>query len=415
MKYGVQVWIAAAVLAVARCGAQEVKPLPIHSPVQDKGFYLLSLLQQDEAVRGRLMGDARLGEIAAERGRALVEAQKACKGDAVCTLKPVLWTDEEIHAVSLALAALAERDSTVRELVDRALRPSGAYVLFAKQPDGELLANAWEVCARGLNDVVAVYGEGQPPRYPLIDSISFDVKPGEFQQDVMQMAKQTTELDAEKELFFEPALKTALQLLTLNHRDEAGRFEPMERGVNRAAVEAVGKTKWPQFPYTVIVVPGAGGTDKTTPLSAAGHKRCELAAEAYRAGKAPFVLVSGGYVHPSQTPFAEAIEMKRALIDDFHLPESAVLVDPHARHTTTNMRNAAREIFRYGLPMDKPALMVSDESQTAYIASEIFADRNLKELGYVPYKIVGKLSSTMLAFLPAVESLQQDPIEPLDP
>lgn len=165
----------------------------------------------------------------------------------------------------------------------------------------------------------------------------------------------------------------------------------------------------------MIVVPGAGGTDKTTPLSAAGHKRCELAAEAYRAGKAPFVLVSGGYVHPSQTPFAEAIEMKRALIDDFHLPESAVLVDPHARHTTTNMRNAAREIFRYGLPMDKPALMVSDESQTAYIASEVFADRNLKELGYVPYKIVGKLSSTTLAFLPAVESLQQDPIEPLDP
>lgn len=241
MKYGVQVWMVAAVLAVACSEAQEVKPLPIHSPVQDKDFYLLSLLQRDEAVRGRLMGDARLGEIAAERGRALVEAQKTCKGDAVCTLKPVLWTDEEIHAVSLALTALADRDSAVRGLVDRALRPSGAYVLFAKQPDGELLANAWEVCARGLNDVVAVYGEGQPPRYPLIDSISFDVKSGEFQQDVMQMAKQTTELDAGKELFFEPALKTALQLLTLNHRDEAGRFEPMERGVNRAAVEAVGR------------------------------------------------------------------------------------------------------------------------------------------------------------------------------
>jgi len=401
--------------AVVHCGAQAAKPLPIHSPVLDKNFYLLSLLQKDEAVRSRLEGDPRLGEIAAERERALALARKTCKGDVVCTLKPVLWTDEEIHAVSLALAALAEQDTAVRELVDGSLRPSGTYVLFAKQPDGELLANAWEVCARGLNNVLAVYGQGQSPRYPLIDAISFEVTSAEFQQDMVKVAEQMSEGDLAKQLFFEPSLKAASQMLTINHRDEAGRFEPMETGVNRAAVEAVAKTKWPQFPYTVIVVPGAGGTDKTTPLSAAGHKRCELAVEAYRAGNAPFVLVSGGYVHPSQTPFAEAIEMKRTLIDEFHLPESAVLVDPHARHTTTNIRNAAREIFRYGMPMDKPALMVSDASQTAYIASEIFSDRNLKELGYVPYRIVGQPSDTMLVFLPAMESLQQDPIEPLDP
>ena len=90
-------------------------------------------------------------------------------------------------------------------------------------------------------------------------------------------------------------------------------------------------------------------------------------------------------------------------------------VDPHARHTTTNMRNAAREIYRYGIPMSKPALVVSDSAQVSYIASQPFADRCLKELGYVPYQIVKRASDTSLVFLPRMDSLQQDPLEPLDP
>jgi uncharacterized SAM-binding protein YcdF (DUF218 family) len=31
--------------------------------------------------------------------------------------------------------------------------------------------------------------------------------------------------------------------------------------------------------------------------------------------------------------------MKRQLVALFGIPESAILVDPHARHTTTNLRN----------------------------------------------------------------------------
>jgi hypothetical protein len=140
-----------------------------------------------------------------------------------------------------------------------------------------------------------------------------------------------------------------------------------------------------------------------------------LAEEAYHAGNAPFVLVSGGYVHPSQTRFSEALEMKKALLDDYHVPEAAILVDPHARHTTTNMRNAAREIYRYNMPMNKPALVISDAAQIGNIASQPFADRCLKELGYLPYQLVGRLSDTSLVFLPKAESLQQDPLDPLDP
>ena len=180
-------------------------------------------------------------------------------------------------------------------------------------------------------------------------------------------------------------------------------------------MKSIPSVQWDKYAYSVIVVPGAGPSDPNTALSDAGRRRSALAAEAYHAGKAPFILVSGGYVHPSQTRFSEAMEMKKALLEDYKVPEAAILVDPHARHTTTNMRNAAREIYRYHMPMDKPALMVSDAAQTGYIAGQPFADRCMKELGYVPYQIVSRPSDTSLVFLPIADSLQQDPLDPLDP
>jgi hypothetical protein len=390
------------------------RPLPMHNAVQDKDFYLLSLLQNDPQVRDALVKDKKLAEIAAERQRFLAAGMQSCKGNAVCVVKGFLWTDEEIQAVSFALARLYQENASLRRLSDGDLRSSGAYILFGKERGDDLLTHAWEICARGLNDVISVYGQGAAPRYPRIDSISFDVSSTDFQQRVAAMAEQIS-AEATTEVFFEPSLKAALQLLMLNHRDEAGRHEPMEKGVNEAAVKAVPSTHWNHYAYSVIVVPGAGPSDPNVALSEAGRKRVALAAEAYHAGKAPFVLVSGGYVHPAQTRFSEAIEMKKALLQDFGVPEAAILVDPHARHTTTNIRNAVREIYRYGIPMNKPALVISDAAQTGYIAGQPFADRCMKELGYMPYRIVDRPSDTSLVFLPMAESLEQDPMDPLDP
>lgn len=79
------------------------------------------------------------------------------------------------------------------------------------------------------------------------------------------------------------------------------------------------------------------------------------------------------------------------------------------------MRDAAREIYRYKMPMDKPALVISNKGQIDGIASQAFVYRCLKEMGYLPYKIVEHPSDTSLVFLPRLESLQQDPLDPLDP
>jgi hypothetical protein len=99
---------------------------------------------------------------------------------------------------------------------------------------------------------------------------------------------------------------------------------------------------------------------------------------------------------------------------DLHVPESAIIVDPHARHTTTNMRNAVREMFRYGIPTDKPGLVISNSGQVASIMAAQLP-RCERELGYAPYQIVGKNSDTEAIFLPLVDSLEQDPADPLDP
>jgi hypothetical protein len=141
----------------------------------------------------------------------------------------------------------------------------------------------------------------------------------------------------------------------------------------------------------------------------------ELASRRYREGKAPLIIVSGGFVHPAQTPYAEALEMKKALIGEFGVGPESIIVDPHARHTTTNMRNAARLLYRYGAPFEKTVLVTTDPNQSTYIEGDVFAKRSMDELGYMPYKIVKRLSAFDLEWLPQINSLQADARDPLDP
>ena len=99
----------------------------------------------------------------------------------------------------------------------------------------------------------------------------------------------------------------------------------------------------------------------------------------------------------------------------FGIPAEAIIVDPHARHSTTNMRNAARLIYRYGIPFDNKPLVSTDPQQSDYIENPTFERRCLNELGYLPYRLVRRTSAFDLEFVPQIESLQADPTDPLDP
>ncbi len=142
---------------------------------------------------------------------------------------------------------------------------------------------------------------------------------------------------------------------------------------------------------------------------------CEIAAMRYKAGWAPFIIVSGGYCYPFRGPYCEAIEMKKFLISRFGIPPQAIIIDPHARHTTTNIRNADRLIIRYGIPLTKPSVFITTQSQLHMAAANTFDQRNLNELGYLPYRDKQQLSIHDISFYPVMEALHMDPYDPLDP
>ena len=106
--------------------------------------------------------------------------------------------------------------------------------------------------------------------------------------------------------------------------------------------------------------------------------------------------------------------MKKFMVNTLHIPENSIIMEPHARHTTTNLRNCVRLMFRYGMPMEKLGLISTIKSTIPYIAG-ILSERCKKELGYYPYKIGQTLSDTEVEFSPNSMSLQIDFDEPLDP
>lgn len=141
-----------------------------------------------------------------------------------------------------------------------------------------------------------------------------------------------------------------------------------------------------------------------------------MIAHKYHQGVAPLLVVSGGRVHPYKTLNSEAFFMKKYLTEECGVPEWAILMEPHARHTTTNVRNAVRIMFRQGVPMDKCALISSSESHISSVASPAFTQRCLREMGVKPYELGKRISEQFIEFYPQAIALQINPVDdPLDP
>ncbi|MFY0253586.1 YdcF family protein [Chitinophaga sp. 30R24] len=380
--------------------------------VQYKNYYLLTLFQQLPELRKMLQNDPVLKEFFAHKMQLATEALKNCGFEVPCYSSALKFNDEEIQAVSNRLTKLFIAGNELDKLVKNHLIPSGCYGLYAHLSPKEMLIKAWEQDAKAINYTIGVYMNGDQPNYPKIDSISFNVKDRGYTELVATNLKLAT--TSQHTLFFEPSMAFAMEALELNDRKDAGDYEPMATTVNKAAIDRINQINWNNYPYSVILIPGEGPEDKETALSAGGMLRCRLAALQYTKGAAPFIVVSGGRVHPYKTKYSEAYEMKKFLINTLQIPEEAIIMEPHARHTTTNIRNCARLIFRYGIPMDKPAITSTLKSQSFYI-SDAVPERSKKELGYYPYKNGKRLSDTEMEFYPNTLSLQIDYDEPLDP
>lgn len=380
--------------------------------VKIKNYGLLTLLEQDAEVSTLLKNDPELAQLTQKKLSALSTSLTDCK-DAACLTTAVKLTDDDIKTVSDRLEALYKTGSALNRMVKSKLIPSGLYSLYKKLSPEQLLVKAWEQDAGSINYTIGVYAEGKKPNYPQIDSISYNIKSRAYFTLMYDVSATLLGDIKGTKLFFEPAMQAALLYLQINERHDPANYEPMELKANKAAATRVKTIKWADYPYSNILVPGAGPDNLTSPLSGEGMLRCRLAVQEYKAGKAPFIIVSGGNVHPYKTKYNEAEEMKVYLIKTLHISENVIIIEPHARHTTTNMRNSARLLYKYGIPADKPGIVVTDKSQTDFIMN--MDARCQKELNYVPYKLAKRNSETEVEYYPVEEAKQIDPDEPLDP
>lgn len=301
-----------------------------------------------------------------------------CADDAACRLDASRWDENEITLV-------AGRDQAIRrELV-------------------------------GLNAILDIYGKGGVARYPQIDGPIGQPGTQRLANDLATAALISEVSRDEAVTALDPSVGLALALLDVNNRLDAIAFEPIDGGLNAEAFEHARTLDWSRYPHTAIIVLGAGPDDLLTPLSARGKLHVKVAARRYLEGQAPFIIVSGGAVHPRDTRHVEAVEMRRALIERFNVPPHAIVIEPYARHTTTNLRNASRLLMAMKAPMDRHALVLSTPRHITYVESAEFATRNQNELGYQPGKIGQRTSPFDVTFLPSQHSAQVDPLDPLDP
>lgn len=322
--------------------------------------------------------------------RARQERRTACGQDLACRAQAMLWSAPEAAALRHTLAAEA--------------RLPAAEDGRAAQIDREVA---------GINGIVRVYALGAAPT-TAIDGPG-PIAPKDLAarlQAADWLAETPRDRSAQR---LDPSIDYALALLDTSDRTDAIGHEPLSGGANAAPMARAKALDWKRYRYSAMIVTGVGPEIEGEPLSPFGKYHLRLAARRFAQGDIAFILVTGGRAHPRATPFTEADEMRKALITRYGIPADAILSEPYARHTTTNLRNASRLLAALGAPMQMETVIVCNPLQSGYIQSAKFTERNAAELGYQPGTVVRRVSPTELVFRPSRTSERIDPRDPLDP
>ncbi len=405
----------AALLMPAAAAAQDPRGqvAPFADTLATRVFPLFAMLRTAPGWREALFADPVLRRVAAERAKRV--PQEGCSPAPDCLTAGWLWTPAEIATVEARLRVLMRDPARANALVTRTMRPLGRFARYAALDDAGMVAAAWRDAAVASNRIVAVYARGEAPRYPKIDGIIFDPAAADFAVVLEAHGVATAAMAGEGDLFFHPVQRYATALLQMNERIDAGGFRPLLGGENAATVHTIAATDWSRHRHSALLVFGHGPEDAQSRTGVMGHIRLAIAADLYAKGLAPFVIVSGGNVHPNRTPFNEAVEMKRLLVTHHGVPANRILIEPHARHTTTNLRNCARLLLAAPFPADHPALVVSDHRTIQYIGSEVLARRNVEEMGIQPGRLSPGPNRFTLRFVPDAAAFHAEATDPLDP
>lgn len=380
--------------------------------VAQRNFPLCTHIEKNSKVYSILLSDTVLSGFENARREKFNDA--GTEEDAV---RAILLSSQEIEEIGNRLAALVPEKPLAN--LCKELREEGQYCIYNELPDVDFIRAAWEQDAGGINYILKVYALGARPRYK-IDAPDPNLENVPFYKDAMAKIvrpaiRENALSQTGAQLFFSLPLNIALAYLDINNRYESSDYMPMGKGVNALSYKEARKTNWKKYPYSAILVLGSGPQVDGEAISCKGRVRCAYAAQIYKEGLAPFIIVSGGRVYPLMTRFTEAVEMKRYLMEICGIPEKAIIVDPHARHTTTNIRNAVRIMLDNGFPLDKPAIMTSTGEQLDYVQSGEFEDRCQKLMLMMPYRPGSRLDNRKLEFWPLPCASQVNPLDPLDP
>ncbi len=324
--------------------------------------------------------------------KARADRLAACNTDLICLTQAMIWSSGEEDVLAAAAPDAAKGGDPAQEAPSAAIRRE----------------------LEGVNVILRTYGLGAVPAYPLIDGPG-TIDPAEQQARLKAAAWLAQTPRGGSAQAIDPSVDFALALLDGSDRTDAISFEPLDGGENALAMARARHLDWGRWRYSAMIVTGVGPEVEGMPLSPMGKYHLRLAAQRFAQGDVPFIIVSGGHAHPRGTPFAEAEQMRKALIERYGIPADAIVIEPYARHTTTNLRDATRVLQLMHAPLDKETVVVCNPGQSSYIGSPAFVDRNEKELGYQPGKVVRRISPTEVVFVPSADSARMDPRDPLDP
>jgi len=136
------------------------------------------------------------------------------------------------------------------------------------------------------------------------------------------------------------------------------------------------------FKYHLIIVPGYAEKHQEEIVNIRMKERLDAAVYAFKNSNIPLLLLSGGNVSPNGTRFNEAMEMKRILLIKYKIPEHHIIIEPYARNSITNLRNAGRFMLSYNL---KKAIIITSPAQNIYFGmseESSFKQRSITLLGY---------------------------------
>lgn len=384
------------------------------SVLVNKGFYLFHVLNNNENLRKIVRDNKAFKNISKQQTKKLKKALNQCP-NVLCYASAIQWSHSEINTIGNHLTKLYRTNNSFKQIMSH-LRDKGYYILYKNSADTTLLRKAWREAALGINHIIDIYLKGEKPIYPKIDSISFHVHSKKFERLVHDGLREIVyKYNDKPPPFFELPLQAALKALQINGREEATWYEPLKKGLNTLPFKQIDQTSWDAYSYSVILILGHGPGKRDIPISLLSKKHCQRALKLFKQKKAPFMVVSGGHAHPYKTDYCEAVQMKKYLVDSLGAPKDKIFIEPYARHTTTNIRNTSRMIYRFGMPANKPVLIVTHPKHNSYVSGKLIKKRALKQLGYIPYKNLRKLNKYETEFYPVKKVLQANPFCILDP